>query len=592
MTSSIGARKLEETMWEAVLFMGWTKVSRINKIFLCVGFIINFLMQSLFCHIIALSFPTDWELDRQAARTWRYMIGHSIEEVDGAGHSLVARVCQMDESLSVARYQLEVLQNAEIYTKSLFFNGFFRVGPALCALTLTVWCILWIIEVFKSVEILFAVLALPQSRYTHLATLAGHSGEEHAHMFISVSRKWIYLTVIVTAIRVGIGSLLLQQGSTWLIATDELPEIVLNGVALAFILDTDEMLFCVFVPMSLQRMIVSVEPLHVPVLPKRPTWAFMMLLSYFVVISLVLGRNADNKAEILSDLCEGKHDFVVSKHDTLNMLFSATTVPYGGTDFTTGSDHGKTLDSQREVAVQELVNGDDMVDGSQMLPSVQMLRAILSSSASGVADDVMTAGCQDISSSTHSLYWELLRVQFETNASSCEGYEKYCGNATAAAVRMFCPSTCRCFRKFPNSAVQEGCAYKICQEGGDAQNPAAYYDQTIDCIDQSVVNLSNSDSWSRYWSSYVEAVTSNRFRTLAGEAQSAALSNEKVKRISEFALKSGCAVVNEFDLSTTLCADSPIFQPLASYCPGTCGCNDNDYWGCPSHCRDTTTVMR
>merc|ERR1711904_667185 len=159
------------------------------------------------------------------------------------------------------------------------------------------------------------------------------------------------------------------------------------------------------------------------------------------------------------------------------------------------------IDLQREIAVEELLNGDDMVDASQMLPRVQMLRAILSSSASEVADDLMTEGCQDISSSTHSFYWKLLQVQFETNASSCEGYEKYCGKATAAAVRMLCPSTCRCFRKFPNSAVHQGCARKICQEGGDAENPAAYYDKTIDCIDQTAVNLSNSDSWGRYWSS-------------------------------------------------------------------------------------------
>ena len=46
----------------------------------------------------------------------------------------------------------------------------------------------------------------------------------------------------------------------------------------------------------------------------------------------------------------------------------------------------------------------------------------------------------------------------------------------------------------------------------------------------------------------------------------------------------GCQVITAYNLSASLCADSKIFQSIASYCPETCECNDYDYWGCPPTC--------
>jgi hypothetical protein len=350
---------------------------------------------------------------------------------------------------------------------------------------------------------------------------------------------------------------------------------VVNAVSLAFIRDIDEMLFFTFVPLSLQDMLRSVKDLRMPVLPKRPTWSAILLIIYCSMIAIYITENHGNMKALLEETCGGDTNFAVSAHQSLDVIFAARTSPYEA-----------LRAEEKDEAVKELICAGCPEDSlrsvtkSVVLPSVLMLRTVVSSSASSVADETMTNGCRDIESTTHSVYWEKLREQLQRNGTSCQELESSCEGANHALMRMMCPLTCKCFRNQPVSAVHEGCAYKNCQEGGDANNPATYYDYSVECKDLSADVLANNKNWIRFWDSYVEAATSDRYVTLAGAA-----GTEAVQEHRDFALSSGCEVVEKFELDSKLCADSPYFQPVASYCPITCGCEEADYWGCPVQCR-------
>lgn len=573
-------RDLNGTAWEAVLFLGWDRVSRVNSVFLAFAYIVNLIIQFLFGVIIQASFPQDM-LDRGVITHWRHTIGHSIEQVDSAGRSLVARVCDQDEGLSVARYQMELLTSAKDYQSDIgdWLFGF-QVGPTMCVLTLSMWCMLWIVEVMTTLELQFAITGLPRSRHSRLRS-GGMSadGQFSAHTFKSIScTRLAMFAVFSTAMRIAVATWLLFQGTLWLIYTPDLTEIVINGVALAFIRDCDELLFQVFVPLSLQSLVLSVEPLCAPLLPKRPTWSALMMGVYMFAMALYVSSNTENMTELISDVCGGRKDFVISQHTSLDLLFTAHTEPV-----TRALADDNSAGHRFQETARYLVEQEHPSSGAVLLPNLQTLRTIMSSTASDVADIVMTDGCRDMASDddTQAIFWDSLKRQMEHtgDGTSCADYVANCGSASAALLRLMCPVTCTCFRKSPISAVHEGCAYKTCQEGG--LNTIVYNDPSILCVDQSNTALSSSSEWMHFWQSFTEAIESGRFQTFGSAADQSALA----QTYSDFALQSGCEVVERFELQHIFCADHPTYQSVASYCPITCGCKDNDYWGCPINCR-------
>lgn len=65
----------------------------------------------------------------------------------------------------------------------------------------------------------------------------------------------------VSCIQTVIALSLLAAGLEWLVATTEIVELLLNGVALSYIMDLDELLYYVFIPTKLSTLINLLEPL-------------------------------------------------------------------------------------------------------------------------------------------------------------------------------------------------------------------------------------------------------------------------------------------------------------------------------------------
>jgi hypothetical protein len=171
-TEASNPRQIEHSMWDAPLLLHLGhQSSQTNDVFLTAAFFINIFIQSMFCVLIYISFPTSTSYDRSVTRTWRYILGHSLQEVDSEGRSLVSRVCAEDPTLSMARHELDLLTSATIYHEHLLLGS--NNGTTLVLLTLTIWCLQWAQDVFKNVTLQLACVKLPRSGKTVLQNQAG-----------------------------------------------------------------------------------------------------------------------------------------------------------------------------------------------------------------------------------------------------------------------------------------------------------------------------------------------------------------------------------------------------------------------------------
>jgi len=230
------------------------------------------------------------------------------------------------------------------------------------------------------------------------------------------------------------------------------------------------------------------------------------------------------------------------------------------------------------------------------LSGVSRLQALASASASGVADMVMTQGCRDETRSSFPVYWDVMQQQVSLDSqrsseelSSCEDVKDFCGIAAHTLVRLLCPITCGCYSTHSWAATNKGCAFATCQESGGSPL-LAYYDADVECVDTAAANLTGMTSvgakWKKFWGSYHHSLAeSDVILADLADTQKSQFSKLNVQKHMEEAMSTGCQVITAYNLSASLCADSKIFQSIASYCPMTCECTTYDYYGCPPSCR-------
>ena len=127
--------------------------------------------------------------------------------------------------------------------------------------------------------------------------------------------------VLVQLLRLVIGAVLLWFGSLYLIHTIEINELILNAVALEFVLRIDDILFVCFVPTRVRALIKQGKPLSAPsVLKTRDGLDIRSVLSFLVCLCLVLVLYFTElvpQKHILEQaqhaMCGGDLDFVYAK---------------------------------------------------------------------------------------------------------------------------------------------------------------------------------------------------------------------------------------------------------------------------------------
>ena len=85
------------------------------------------------------------------------------------------------------------------------------------------------------------------------------------------------IVILLNIVRLGLSTWLFVQGARWLIYTEDIEAIILNGVALAFVRDIDGMIFAIFVPSGFISLWGEIKPLPVTIGLKRPSWSTLLL---------------------------------------------------------------------------------------------------------------------------------------------------------------------------------------------------------------------------------------------------------------------------------------------------------------------------
>ena len=319
--SSPDEKEIEGSVWEMPIVIGTVPMGDAAALWLRFLVVLNMFIQSFFIYTIKEFLIVEAISDttiRQYA-DWRITTAHAIKNMitTPAGESSMARqVCEGDNGLTVSTSQLSDHSNLVAYLGGSDANNTFTPGLTLCLFALLIWCMTVIQELRGAVRFTRAILRLPTGKGTcSMEPLGGGNIE-----ITSLTRERKVVCIFLQLVRATIAILLAIYGSTYLVQTVNLGDLILNMLALDFVMNIDELIFECCAPSTAKRIQAKLEPLEVAVRVRQwrglDTWGpasfctACIITSLYVGISLVpqqdqlrLGRDA---------LCAGNLDFVYS----------------------------------------------------------------------------------------------------------------------------------------------------------------------------------------------------------------------------------------------------------------------------------------
>eukprot|EP00747_Dinoflagellata_sp_TGD_P116026 gnl/TRDRNA2_/TRDRNA2_172274_c0_seq32.p1 gnl/TRDRNA2_/TRDRNA2_172274_c0~~gnl/TRDRNA2_/TRDRNA2_172274_c0_seq32.p1 ORF type:complete len:605 (+),score=85.47 gnl/TRDRNA2_/TRDRNA2_172274_c0_seq32:31-1815(+) len=251
---SAASSSLEPSVWDAALFVGVDIVGTGSSIMTGIALFINICCQVFFIIMATGPMIRDMKVNSYEVKLWRETIAHSAPWHDpGMAASLVSRVCSDDGSLALSTMQTDTIHDIFLYEEP--YIGM-PVGVLLCSCVLLVWFLTMASEFVSIWKHLYSYALLPKRWRETRFSLAG---ESISIKYLSYPRAAFIFCLLL--LRAAIACNLLYSGSVWLCKTFSVPDLVLNGAALAFILDIDELLFDTLVPRGAENLVQQLDEL-------------------------------------------------------------------------------------------------------------------------------------------------------------------------------------------------------------------------------------------------------------------------------------------------------------------------------------------
>jgi hypothetical protein len=249
-------------------------------------------------------------------KSWRVNVAHSVEYYDANyDKSLARRVCDTDAGLETSATQSDAYDTYKSYAGAAIDASFLAPGPSMCFVALTVW----VLTIAGETNSIWAnVRALYYSPTAPRTTVAEHDEGEYSFTALSRSRK--FSVGFVLLVRSAICLALLWCGCLFLTVTIDMTDLLLNTVALEFVLGVDELIFSSLAPTKAQAYVDSHRGHAVP----RPaawkgigvrtlvTMGSCVTLVGFLMHGVVL-PNLEHIVEARDALCSGDRDFVIGE---------------------------------------------------------------------------------------------------------------------------------------------------------------------------------------------------------------------------------------------------------------------------------------
>lgn len=249
--------KLKESLWDASLFLGHRSLGTSSNILLFFALVVNAVLQFGLCFIVAFWFSFDPYTEEVAARLREWVSGMTPEQV--------MRVCTNDVALSSNFMQQVVHMETSTYIQMGLLVPYER-GPMLCTIVIFMWSLHVVAVIHDALNFMLAIKRkgtlseqLPPEGPHSSSMRLGH-GSDQFHIE-RLDRRRFYGAMFCGVLQIFIASALLVAGSLWLVYTRDMSDLMLNAVALSYIMELDEMLYSVLVPRKVKVLVDLMEPL-------------------------------------------------------------------------------------------------------------------------------------------------------------------------------------------------------------------------------------------------------------------------------------------------------------------------------------------
>ena len=261
------AFQLNGSIWEAPLIINTAPLGVGGSVVGCVLLVINLLIQLIFTSITmrSLTDPAFDDDDILSLRAWRRTVAHHIKYMDPVSKtSLAERVCDGDSGIEISQGQSAAHQDLDDYLENYspfggMSNAPISVGPMMCVLALVCWSMSVFKELNAALSFLVALLQLPRGATTEIQITTEEC------KIASISKARLCTVIAIQMVRMTVAGLMMWSGYLFLVNTLPIEDLLLNAVALEFVLSVDELIFECLAPARLAKMIGSLAPL-----PMRP----------------------------------------------------------------------------------------------------------------------------------------------------------------------------------------------------------------------------------------------------------------------------------------------------------------------------------
>jgi len=254
-------------VWDALLLLNAPiDMGMIGKFSMILSLLVNMFVQLFICYyVIVLAIDQNGELSSDLVDDALLWKGQQTS-------ALVERVCARDFTLGSNSWQIDVYTRYDDYIE--------KSSSLLCAAMLIVWTLTVIREVSTVMRFIRAVLELPSGVET---TLQLHLRRVHIITVCHASRR---VVMLASVLQLFICAALLVAGAAWLSATETQEDLLLNSVALSYVMEVDELLYSIMSPAKVRAIMQQMTPLHYDS-GAQHGWCFLKFLRRLVQPILV-----------------------------------------------------------------------------------------------------------------------------------------------------------------------------------------------------------------------------------------------------------------------------------------------------------------
>eukprot|EP00929_Paragymnodinium_shiwhaense_P017146 TRINITY_DN12612_c0_g1_i1.p1 TRINITY_DN12612_c0_g1~~TRINITY_DN12612_c0_g1_i1.p1 ORF type:complete len:1512 (+),score=329.51 TRINITY_DN12612_c0_g1_i1:135-4670(+) len=480
---------VSESIWDSLLFAftGYCKFDVSVAVILV--YMLNVMVQATFIYTVwVYMLPDPVAPDvLMALLKFRAGIAHDVNYADRTNmRSMTQQICDEDSKLHLSGIQAGLFSDVK-----QFYDG----AATLVILAQLTWTVTIFSDLQNTYRFVCTLLSIKRGPKTKIMCDCESMANDADPSLVSTKvvlklttislPRMIILFIFVVIPRIVIAIVLCYVGTKYLGVTVNMGDLLLNAMALAFIIDLDELFFNIFAPRHVQLLVENMEP--TPILPsarfrKLPGFAtfmkLMMVAGYLVAVWYLIVSPFFTELKQAQDLlCSGNRDFVVAQNLNTGMVYATkskedqmiTNAEKGvlqltGLHFNEKSNWVKALKKEDPELVQTVTRNMTYatIFSTQKPAPEQISEATYSAELfmfltglpTMTVKESLFLPCRDLEAAPNpEAAMTMLRTALgqddiplcsETNATAKAFWQPHCSNMSLNLVRTLCPRTCEC----------------------------------------------------------------------------------------------------------------------------------------------------